>query len=44
MERYKRWFVKDEDLTGLTPLKARDIIIKCFLRLRRRPLRGLKKH
>lgn len=30
MERYKRWFVSDDDLKGLTPHRARDIIIKCF--------------
>ncbi len=30
MERFKRWFISEEDLTGLTPIKARDLIIKCF--------------
>jgi len=30
MERFKRWFVSEEDLQGLNPIKARDIIIKCF--------------
>lgn len=30
MERFKRWFVTEDDLKGLNPIKARDIIIKCF--------------
>lgn len=26
----QRWFLSHKDLLGLTPLKARDLIIKCF--------------
>ncbi len=29
-ERFKRWSLKESDLDDLTPLKARDLVIKCF--------------
>ena len=29
-ERFHRWTLTEDDLTDLTPLKARDIIVKCF--------------
>ncbi len=29
-ERFHRWSLKESDLVDLTPLKVRDIIIKCF--------------
>ncbi len=27
---FQRWFITQKDIINLTPLKARDIIIKCF--------------
>ena len=29
-ERFKRWSLKESDLDNLTPLKARDLVTKCF--------------
>ena len=29
-DRFKRWFLQEQDLAGLDPVKARDLIIKCF--------------
>lgn len=29
-DQFQRWFITQRDLANITPLKARDIIIKCF--------------
>lgn len=29
-KRFKRWSLKEADLKGLNPVKARDLIVKCF--------------
>mgnify|MGYP001053264584 CR=1 FL=1 len=43
MERFKRWFVSEEDLQGLNPIKARDIIIKCFFEAQKETFRKSKR-
>ena len=30
MTTYVRWFLDDADLLDMTPIKARDLIVKCF--------------
>jgi len=34
-ERFHRWALSESDLTDLTPLKVRDIIVKCFFEAQR---------
>ena len=43
MERsFKRWVIQEKDLEGLTPLKARDLIIRCFFEAQKETLARVK--
>lgn len=39
----QRWFLSHKDLLGLTPLKARDLIIKCFFTAQQETFEKLRK-
>jgi len=38
MPEYHRWTLNKEDLVGLTPLRARDIIVQCFFEAQKETL------
>ena len=42
MPQYNKWSVKEEDLIGLTPEKARDLIVKCLFEAQKETIRHAK--
>lgn len=42
-ERFHRWSLSEGDLTELTPLKVRDIIVKCFFEAQKETFARSKK-
>jgi len=43
MTEYQRWQLKEQDLEGLNPIRARDIIIKCFFEAQKETFERSKK-
>ncbi len=41
--KYQRWSPSKEDLKGLNPVKARDLIIKCFFEAQKETFASVKK-
>ena len=42
-ERFHRWSLQDKDLEGLTPSKARDIMLTCFIEAQKETFARSKK-
>lgn len=41
-KKFKRWHLQDDDLTGLNPVKARDLIVKCFFEAQKETFARIK--
>jgi hypothetical protein len=39
---FTRWHLQDDDLTGLNPVKARDLIVKCFFEAQKETFARIK--
>ncbi|MBA4372027.1 MAG: hypothetical protein C0402_04110 [Thermodesulfovibrio sp.] len=42
IKKFTRWHLQDEDLTGLNPVKARDLIVKCFFEAQKETFARIK--
>jgi hypothetical protein len=43
-KEYKRWYVAQEDLKGMSPVKARDLVVKCFFEAQKETLARVSNH
>lgn len=41
---YKRWFLTEDDLRDMDPLKARDLIVKCFAEAQKETFQRAREH
>ena len=41
-KKFTRWHLQDEDLSGLNPIKARDLIVKCFFEAQKETFARIK--